>query len=655
MLRRLRVRRRPSYASHLCAITTAILLLISVSLLHSRLTSDRPTNPLLLSNDAVSLSDHLLDDGDPEDLKNLTGSDDRIDELDDGDSDPSKIPNEDEILRGVELEDDDDKDQKKPSVLVSGYYFDHVSNVIRHAFDKKSIDLWEDYVAFDANLGLGSEDLSRGVFGSDDIPVDDNVRRKVGEVKGIEDALLLNVGGRVSPLREGWGDWFDKKGDFLRRDKMFKSNLELLNPLNNPLLQDPDGVGLTGLTRGDKMVMKGLVSEFKNAPFLIRKAPEIGNVKGIKDGGKVVESEMKVAERKTLGDNVGKSTVSERGVVGSGRDGKRVDSVVSDSGSKSVDGNVWSEFSGQVYADGKRWGYYPGLDGHLSFSNFMDAFFRKGRCSTRIFMVWNSPPWAFSVRHQRGLESLLVHNPDACVVIFSETIELNLFDGFVKDGFKVAVAMPNLDELLKDTPTHIFASVWLDWKKTKFYSTHLSELVRLASLYKYGGIYLDSDIIVLRALSSLNNTVGLENEHSESDINGAVMAFDKHSPFIWDCLTEFYSTYDDTLLRWNGAELLTRVGKSFLNKKSPFNKKMELKLQPSSAFFPISRDNITSFFTTPSTTSERSLQDGLFKKILNESVTFHFWNSLTSALIPEPDSLVAKLINHSCIRCSDVL
>lgn len=67
------------------------------------------------------------------------------------------------------------------------------------------------------------------------------------------------------------------------------------------------------------------------------------------------------------------------------------------------------------------------------------------------------------------------------------------------------------------------------------------------------------------------------------------------SPFIWDCLTEFYSTYDDTLLRWNGAELLTRVGKSFLNKKSPFNKKMELKLQPSSAFFPISRDNITRY------------------------------------------------------------
>lgn len=62
--------------------------------------------------------------------------------------------------------------------------------------------------------------------------------------------------------------------------------------------------------------------------------------------------------------------------------------------------------------------------------------------------------------------------------------KLMYFVHYVFHSFKVAVAMPNLDELLKDTPTHIFASVWLDWKKTKFYPTHSSELVRLASLYR---------------------------------------------------------------------------------------------------------------------------------------------------------------------------
>lgn len=57
-------------------------------------------------------------------------------------------------------------------------------------------------------------------------------------------------------------------------------------------------------------------------------------------------------------------------------------------------------------------------------------------------------------------------------------------------SFKVAVVMPNLDELLKDTPAHEFASVWFEWRKTKFYNTHYSELVRLAALYKYAFLFI---------------------------------------------------------------------------------------------------------------------------------------------------------------------
>lgn len=47
-------------------------------------------------------------------------------------------------------------------------------------------------------------------------------------------------------------------------------------------------------------------------------------------------------------------------------------------------------------------------------------------------------------------------------------------------------------------------------------------------LFRYGGLYLDSDILVLRPLSSLNNTVGLEDLQAGSSLNGAVMSFGKH-------------------------------------------------------------------------------------------------------------------------------
>lgn len=62
-----------------------------------------------------------------------------------------------------------------------------------------------------------------------------------------------------------------------------------------------------------------------------------------------------------------------------------------------------------------------------------------------------------------------------------------------------------------------------------------------------------------------------------------------------------------------------------------------------------------SYFAEAADEEERTKQDALFAKILNESITFHFWNGVTSALVPEPNSFVERLLNHLCLHCSDVL
>ncbi|KAI3988586.1 hypothetical protein MKX01_026950 [Papaver californicum] len=283
--------------------------------------------------------------------------------------------------------------------------------------------------------------------------------------------------------------------------------------------------------------------------------------------------------------------------------------------------------SGPIYADGSRWGYFPGLPPHLSFTDFVTEFFRQGKCSLQVFMIWNSPPWMFSVRHQRGLESLLYHHPDACVMVFSETIDLDFF----RASSKIAVAMPNLDELLENTPTHEFVSAWFEWRKTSFYSVHYSELIRLAALYN------------------------VEDQLGNGSFRGAAMAFKKHSPFIMECLKEYYATYGDTLFRWNGAELLKRVVKH----SSSRNNNSDIIMLPSSLFFPIGRQNITRYpFQTDSSMhlqTRLKRLDVLFRKILEESYIFHFWNSVTSTIVPDPGSLVLRILNHFCIRCLDVV
>ncbi|CAH1423920.1 unnamed protein product [Lactuca virosa] len=142
---------------------------------------------------------------------------------------------------------------------------------------------------------------------------------------------------------------------------------------------------------------------------------------------------------------------------------------------------------------------------------------------------------------------------------------------------------------------------------------------------------------------------------SGSHLNGAVMAFRKHSPFIMECLKELYASYDETSLRRNVADLLSRVRIKFLHEENHVKNQMELNLQPYSAFFPISRKNITRYFKAHITNVERGDEDGLYRKIVNESFAFHLWKTLTHSLVPKPESLVARFINQHCIRCSDVL
>ncbi|VFQ71960.1 unnamed protein product [Cuscuta campestris] len=699
MFRNLRSRRRPRYGAQLCALAAAVFLLLSVSLLYTRLNFFHSHHPRSYAShyDADLINNPLIDDLADPDFRS-SSSEDRIDELDDA---VQLTVKEEENPEADEEEGDEINQNSKVSSRT--YFYDHQLGVVRRAFNMRSIEEWEDYVNFESSLKIGfgyGRDESKDAIASDDLPVDEKVRKKLSEVRNIEDALLL----KGSPLREGWEDWFDKKSDFLRRDRMFRSNLESLNPNNNPMLQDPDGSGVTGLTRGDRLMLKGLMNEFKNVPFLIKNPLVVSDsdksrsaendvlgthniVKAVVNNdlrtntllseselirrkedivskGRDIEinagsSEILRAEGRSLKDN-SHLHIERFGDGNAGSSSNKRDGEIDVNGGSNVkimeeSTSVRSEVNDQVYADGKRWGYFPGLHPRLSFMNFMDLFFRKGKCNSRVFMVWNSPPWMFSIRHQRGLESLLYHLPDACVVVFSETLELNFFSGFVKDGYKVAVVMPNLDKLLEDTPTHLFASIWHEWKKTKYYSRHYSELIRLAALYKYGGVYIDSDIIVVNQLSSLNNTIGMDEESGDKTLNGAVMAFRKHSPFIMECLKEFYSSYDESQLRWNGAELLTRVAGNFSSNENVSTNNMELKLQPSFLFFPISRLNILRYFTAPVTDTERSEQDALFEKILHESLTFHLWDSITSATVPEPDSLAARILNRHCLRCSENL
>ena len=117
----------------------------------------------------------------------------------------------------------------------------------------------------------------------------------------------------------------------------------------------------------------------------------------------------------------------------------------------------------------------------------------------------------------------------------------------------------------------------------------VSDLARLLLLYVYGGVYLDTDVIVVKPLVANgdsegndatppplpNNVLAWEQQDDDYDkslskgkanenhklANGAIMKFlYPHNAFLADCINEYMSTYQITN-KWgyNGPQLLTRV------------------------------------------------------------------------------------------------
>ncbi|KAH8939881.1 hypothetical protein BDL97_15G058900 [Sphagnum fallax] len=234
----------------------------------------------------------------------------------------------------------------------------------------------------------------------------------------------------------------------------------------------------------------------------------------------------------------------------------------------------------------------------------MDEFLHQKSCSIQVFMAWTMPPSQLSltVHHQQTLESVFHFHPNACVVVLSDTIENDFFNTFLQKVFKVAVVQPNLHELLANTPADVLANVWVQWwHKIPLFHLHYTNLLHLGVLYKYGGVYMDMDVIVLKPLDSLCNTVGSEIlANGEVCLNGAIMAFNKCSPFLRQCPEEFTATYNDTLLEWNGAELVTRVAN--FSTGNGGKRWMEvpdvLQIQHPFAFFPLQSSHIFRYCAT---------------------------------------------------------
>jgi len=292
------------------------------------------------------------------------------------------------------------------------------------------------------------------------------------------------------------------------------------------------------------------------------------------------------------------------------------------------------------------------------FSTRVREFFGNHGCKVRFFMTWISSLKSFGDREFFAVESLFRSHPDACLVIVSNSMDSEsgslVLKPFLDKRFKLIAIKPDFDYLFKDT----HAEKWFKGLKKGNVSPgevslgqNMSNLLRLALLYKFGGIYMDTDVIVLKRFTKLRNVIGAQTIDLEtrnwSRLNNAVLIFDKKHPLLFKFIEEFALTFDGNKWGHNGPYLVSRVV-SRVNGRPEFN----FTVLPPPAFYPVDWSRIRSFFRGPRDKVHSTWLHKKLEQIKSESFAVHLWNKQSREIKVESGSIINYIMLDCCVFCN---
>ncbi|MBB6681127.1 glycosyl transferase [Aequorivita sp. 609] len=102
---------------------------------------------------------------------------------------------------------------------------------------------------------------------------------------------------------------------------------------------------------------------------------------------------------------------------------------------------------------------------------------------------------------------------------------------------------------------------------------YVSDYVRLKCLYDYGGVYLDTDMYVVRSFNSFMDEICFFGSESSSRISCGIIGAEKHNEFIKKCL-EYYENLNDFGLddfKMPITKIVTQIFREYYNYNEGFS------------------------------------------------------------------------------------
>ncbi|XP_035911245.1 lactosylceramide 4-alpha-galactosyltransferase-like [Anopheles stephensi] len=220
-------------------------------------------------------------------------------------------------------------------------------------------------------------------------------------------------------------------------------------------------------------------------------------------------------------------------------------------------------------------------------------------------------------------------------------------------GFRNRTAQPVLDALLEYRNVHLryvnlttYAAEtpleeWMESGeiyRSLYMNSHLSDVMRYLTLYKYGGTYLDLDVIVQQPFEKLEpNYAGAE---SVRWVAAGVINFEPkgHGHELADmCVRDLLANFNGKDWGNNGPGVITRVLQKYCHTRSTVHMTRErcrhFTVYPISSFYAIGYEDFKQFF------EEQYLEQALLT--LNQSIVVHVWNKFSKSHPVQVGSRVA--------------